>query len=371
MNYPPFCPNEKCKNHFLTTPDYSEFSHNGYYSTKLHKRLRIFLCKKCGRKFSERSFSIDFCFHKKISYEAILNEVNTCTGIRAIGRNLKCSRGIVQRRISRLARQSIALHNSLIKKSRLKEDLAADGFESFAVSQYFPNNINILVGKESQFLYFADYSYLRRKGRMTEYQKNRNRQIKSLFACKKSITASFSSLVEFTLELLERSQLKQITLYTDEKYQYCRVLQRLDLPGNIHHKRTSSRKYRNMQNNNFPVNYMDREIRKDLAEHVRESTRFSRNVNNCMERLSLFRLRHNYLKLHRINQAKARYPGLVHAEVAGVLRCDIDKEFSDIFTRRRFRLHQKGLADNEDQLWRRVLVTPPANTAEEAGFYAA
>ena len=182
MDYPPFCPNENCKNHFMEKPDSSQFSRNGYYSTRLNKRLHVFLCKECGKKFSERTFSIDFCFHKEISYEAVLNEINSCSGIRAIGRNMKCSRGIIQRRISRLSKQSIALHHGLSCNNKLKEDPAADGFESFAVSQYFPNNINILVGKESQLLYFADYSYLRRKGRMTEYQKGRNELLKMLFS---------------------------------------------------------------------------------------------------------------------------------------------------------------------------------------------
>jgi hypothetical protein len=371
MNYPPFCPNEQCKNHFLKQTDYSKFSRNGYYSTRLHKRLHIFLCKNCGRKFSERSFSIDFWFHKKVSYQAVLNEINSCSGIRAAGRNLRCSRGIIQRRISRLARQAISVHHILQKKIRLNEDLAADGFESFTGSQYYPNNINILVGKESQFLYFTDYSYIGRKGRMTEYQKARNRELKRLFTCPNTITESFSALVEYILELLDRSDRNQLVLYTDEKYQYRNVLKKVDQKGCIHHERTNSRIFRNLQNKNFSVNYIDREIRKDLAEHVRESTRFARNVNNSMERLALFRLKHNYLKLHRINQTRCRYPGMVHAEVAGVDKKEIEKEFSDIYSRRRFRLHQKNLAVNEDKLWRRLLITPPADSARESRFYAA
>jgi transposase-like protein len=371
MNYPPFCPNEKCRNHFLKKPDNSMFARNGYYSSKLHKKLHVFRCKQCGRKFSERTFSVDYYFHREIPYETVLNEIISCSGIRSIGRNMKCSRGIIQRRISRLSKQAIAVHHNLTFNNKLKEDLVADGFESFAVSQYFPNNINILVGKESQLVYFADYSYLRRKGRMTEYQKKRNEQLKSLFKYKNTITESFSKLVLYTLGILERSDMQSIYLYTDEKYQYSQVLQRLDLNRVIFHDRTSSRKLRNLLNKLFPVNYIEREIRKALAEHVRETTRFARNVNNSMERLILFRMHHNYLKLHRINQSKCRYPGLVHAEVAGVPKKEIDKELKDVYSRRRFRLHQDRLPDNEDRLWRRMLITPPADTVREVRFYAA
>jgi len=37
----------------------------------------------------------------------------------------------------------------------------ADGFESFCVSQYFPNNIQLLVGSDSQHVYQIDYATIR------------------------------------------------------------------------------------------------------------------------------------------------------------------------------------------------------------------
>ncbi|GAB1432910.1 hypothetical protein MASR2M29_15350 [Spirochaetota bacterium] len=41
----------------------------------------------------------------------------------------------------------------------------ADGFESFDRSQYFPNQINLVLGKNSQFLYDYSHTTIRRKGR--------------------------------------------------------------------------------------------------------------------------------------------------------------------------------------------------------------
>ena len=98
-----------------------------------------------------------------------------------MGRILTASPTCITNRISRLARQAIAVHVELLSQLALSEDLVADGFESFAVSQYFPNNIQVLVGKESQYWLFSDFAHLRRKGRMTEYQKLRNQQLQAAF----------------------------------------------------------------------------------------------------------------------------------------------------------------------------------------------
>jgi len=47
-----------------------------------------------------------------------------------------------------------------------------DGFESFCVSQYFPDNYNILVGRDSRFVCQWNYTTLvtgRRSGMPAEY----------------------------------------------------------------------------------------------------------------------------------------------------------------------------------------------------------
>ncbi|MCX7788486.1 MAG: hypothetical protein N2442_12415 [Spirochaetes bacterium] len=55
-----------------------------------------------------------------------------------------------------------------------------------------------------------------------------------------------------------------------------------------------SRRARTRSNPLFAVNYLDREVRKDAANHVRETTRGSRNVKDLMNRLALNQVVHNY-----------------------------------------------------------------------------
>lgn len=48
------------------------------------------------------------------------------------------------------------------------------------------------------------------------------------------------------------------------------------------------------------VNYLDRQIRKDLSDHVRETVQWAKNSNDMMARLVIYQLFRNYLKPFRI-----------------------------------------------------------------------
>ena len=96
----------------------------------------------------------------------------------------------------------------------------------------------------------------------------------------------------------------------------------------------NSKEVRNTQNPLFPVNYIDREFRKDMASHARESLQFSRNVNEAMLRMSLYLFDHNYLKPFRVaDQVKKRFR---HAQIAGLDRMVLEKSISGFFSERCF-----------------------------------
>ena len=56
-----------------------------------------------------------------------------------------------------------------------------DGFESFEHSQYYPFHANLAVGAESHFLYAFSDAELRRKGRMTPFQKAKRARLEARF----------------------------------------------------------------------------------------------------------------------------------------------------------------------------------------------
>ncbi|HET7838535.1 MAG TPA: hypothetical protein VFL04_02160, partial [Rectinemataceae bacterium] len=199
------------------------------------------------------------------------------------------------------------------------EDLAADGFEGFCVSQFFPNHITLLVGSASQFVYASDHATLRRKGRMTDRQKARRAQLDRAYRPdSRALELSFARTADEGLRVLSDGCRPTLRLWTDEHPAYPRAIRGspclaalLDL-GRLRHLTVPSRAPRTRANPLFPVNYLDRELRKDLREHVRETVCFGRNVNRQMERLSVYLWWHNFIKPHR-----AREGPRSHAEAAG------------------------------------------------------
>jgi transposase-like protein len=377
MRRPPFCPHRGCPCHI--DPDSPQsaalarrkwFKRNGSYPTKVRGSIVRFRCLVCGRGFSTQTFSLDYYTKRIIDYNAVRRELCSSSSVRSTARSLGCSCDSVTNRTSRFARQCISASSRLLTDLALNEDLAADGFESFAVSQYFPNNIHILAGSLSQLVYFCDYVTLRRSGRMTPLQKRMREALEALYRpSAKALTESFAELLAHVHVRLERCERNPLTLNTDRKLEYCRALTACEalaepvVEKRLVHARTDSRIARDARNPLFPVNYIDRELRKDLAEHVRETVRFARNVNHCMERLWIYLLDHNTRKRFRINDPVTLHR--THAREAGVDEHTIAQATALLTTRRRFlsfeQLEPAGL-----RVWRREHHTPLKGIAKGA-----
>ena len=371
MNKPPFCPNDACPLHHEVPSSRTWFVRDGHYQSALHGSIQRFRCRECGIHFSSQTFNIDYGVKRHLSYHKLFELLITSSGIRDMGRSCRASPHCVSNRISRLARQALALHADLLDLLHLTEDLVADGFESFAVSQYFPNNIQILAGKESQFWIYSDYAHLRRKGRMTDYQKKRNAILQRQFTHGRvTVYESFEELIRVIFILLEQADRSGIQLFTDCHQSYIRVLKNLTAAerSRLIHRLCSSRLPRTVSNELFSVNYLDREIRKDLAEHTRETVQFGRNAVNQMERLAIYRAYHNYFKAFRIGSGEEKE--VTHAEKAGIPSEAIRREVKTFFTQRRFLSRIRGSMNRDLNVWLRAVTTPLKQHAEHLPAYA-
>ena len=355
---PPFCPNPACPHHLPVVKHErrrgSWYQRDGTYASKcLGKRIQRFVCKRCGRNFSAQTFSLDYGVKKRIPYRRVFDQINSGSGIRFLARNLGVTGKVITNRVSRLARQAIGIHALLKNEFPLTEDLAADGFESFTLSQYFPNNIHLAVGKKSQYLYGIDYAHIRRKGRMTDKQKLRRETLEKQWkAPPGDLSASFSRLMRHIFRYRKENEEAPLILYTDEKQEYRQVLEGV---GGVRHLTVSSHVARTVRNDLFAVNYYDREIRKDQSNHVRETVEFSRDVNNAMDRLWMYSAYHNYVKPYRIGTKGGRIP--THAECAGIPSESIRRMWKRFFTRRFFVAHL-DLSDSQWYSWYRCYATP-------------
>ncbi len=317
---PPFCPNPHCVLHTITPPEQLWYHRYGTHYTTSAGTIQRFRCKACGKSFSERTFSID-----------------------------------------RLARNLITFHESQLASLRLAEDFVADGFETFTHSQYFPEEITIVVGKTSQFLYFFNHITVKRKGRTTEKQKRiMNQLYRSVTFEPRGVENRFHQLLQCVAALIESERTRHISFYTDEKLEYRRALNKTPslmrriAQGLFAHIRIPSTRERTTSNPLFAVNYYDREFRKDLANHHRETLCFSRNVAASLMRFVVYGFFHNYCKPFRIDNAPQNRP--THAQMAGSKVERIGKDAA-VFRDRAFlsltRLSSIGL-----QLWKKSSRTP-------------
>ena len=322
---PPFCPNRDCPSHenpALCTSDW--FRHAGSRPTKVVGPVPRFRCRLCGKGFSSRTFDIDYWTHRIVSYRRIQNLLVGGSGIRQACRTLGVSTRLLANRHLRLSRQAIVLHSQALEDFRLQEALVFDGFESFAYSQYHPNNIHLLVTSGSQFVLGMHGAPLRRKGRMTEKQKLRRAEIEETWkAPPNAIYKSCKGLLRWGCDVAFESRHLPLSIITDEKREYAFALSKLRPYGDwreagvLVHTQVSSKAPRTLNNPLFPVNYLDRQLRKDMAEHVRETVRFARRLEHSLERTMVHLMHHNYFKVFR---SRSKDPGMTHAQKAGLDR---------------------------------------------------
>jgi len=262
-----------------------------------------------------------------------------------------------------MSRWSIALHAQARETMQLSEDLVSDGFESYLRSKYYPHHLNLLIGKNTEYLYAMDFTTLRRKGRMSSAQRMyRDFLDKVCRPDPKGIEKSMARLAEEVVRLFFRRKGKNqtLTLYTDEHKAYPRgfrrhpVLKNLLSAGKIIHHHSISTKEPARSNLMWVVNYMDRQLRKDIVNYVRRTVNVAKNVNKLLERLSVYRVHHNFIKPYRENSPK---DGRTHGLLAG---CDM--EWVNELLGRRFRdrpfASMLPLSPGDRGLWFRQYRTP-------------
>ena len=196
MFIPPHCPNPDCDHYEL--PDRPNwYWKTGSYPTKAFGSVPRFRCKSCKTGFSSQTFSIDYFAKRRLDYLYIHNQINAGAGIRNIARNLDVRDAAITNRINRMGRNAVLVNQQIVDLLPFEEDLVLDGLQNFCVSQYFPDNYTILVGKDSQFVYECDYATMRRGGRMTAQQKKKRAELEKRFRPPtRAIEKSFTRLLD-------------------------------------------------------------------------------------------------------------------------------------------------------------------------------
>ena len=288
---PPFCPRSDCRHHDCGHG--WRWVRHGYFERRAApQRIQRFRCAACGHTFSSQTFSATYWLKRPEVLEATFHRLLACSGYRQIAREARCCPTTVMRHAARLGRHALLWLHLNRPQGRVSEALVIDGFESFAFSQYHPLHLNLVVGARSHFVYAFTHCELRRKGRMSERQKQHRAVLEARYgrpdprAIESGMAAALQLAVPAPQALVVRS---------DEHNDYPRALQRLR-GCQVEHERTSSKEARTRGNPLFPVNRLDLLLRHNGANHKRETIAFSKRHQAVVERAALLVLWQNYCK---------------------------------------------------------------------------
>jgi hypothetical protein len=366
---PEFCPRPTCRYYDREVAAAERwYDRFGSFFTRCRGRIPRFRCRACGKTCSTQTFSLHYWTHSTEDYQGLLKGICSCSGLRQQGRFVDVSFRVVQNRLRHLSRNCLTVLDGAAAGLSLAEDLVMDGFESYTRSQYFPNNITVLVGSASQYVYAAVHTLLRRKGRMTDAQRENRARIDAHWRPRGTALREDCALLladqASMIGLASRN--RPITLWSDEHRDYPHALQMVPAlkqalaQGRIEHRTVSSRAARTRSNPLFPVNYLDRQIRANMGEHVRETIKQGREVNCQMERMAIFLVSHNFLTPHRIGDGVRLFSRPTHADRAGIRPTDPKRCLTRLFTHRHIWGHSTNRYSWQRKVWQHEYENPPA-----------
>lgn len=290
LRRPPFCPNPDCDSR--TDPTTWRFQRKGFYPrSQPPHRIQRYRCSQCGRYFSSQTFATTYWLKRPRLLELVFHRLVACSALRQIAREHRVSHSTIRTLSDRLGRHCLLFHERLRPRTTPTEPLVLDGFRTFEHSQYWPMDVNLVVGP-SLFVYGFNDVELRRSGTMRPAQRMRRAVLERRFgrpdpdATRKRVEALLRRVIPSRAEVVLRS---------DEHPAYVRAIARLR-DRTILHERTSSKAARTTRNPLFPVNLSDLLIRHSSANHKRETIAFSKRRQSALYRLAVWGVWRNYMK---------------------------------------------------------------------------
>jgi hypothetical protein len=217
-----------------------------------------------------------------------------CMANRQMARALGCSPTTVAHHVARLGRHCLLFQAQELGRIGELGEIVIDGFETFEWSQYFPFHHNVAVDVETGYFLFHTDSPLRRKGRMTTFQKARRAVLEERLG--RAHPRAVEDGVRELLSTLTQGR-PALTVRSDDHRAYPRALRALACETT--QLITSSRQRRDDRNPLWEVNVLDLMIRHSTAAHKRETIAWAKRRQASIEKLSIFQVWRNYVKKRR------------------------------------------------------------------------
>ena len=290
LRRPPFCPSPDCDSH--ENPATWRFIKKGFYlRDRAPRKVQKYRCSHCGRNFSSQTFSTTYWLRRPDLLEATFHRLVSCSGFRQIAREFDVSHSTIRRLSDRLGRHCLLFHQKMRPRSCPTEPLVLDGFRTFEHSQYWPMDLNLIVGT-SLFVYGFNDAELRRSGTMRPAQAVKRQILETKYG-RPDPQATRKRVEELLRRVVPPGG--TVELRSDEHPSYSRAMKRLK-DRMFFHDQTSSKAARTTSNPLFPVNLSDMLLRHSSANHKRETIAFSKRRQSALYRLAIWTVWRNYMK---------------------------------------------------------------------------
>ncbi len=293
---PPFCPSARCESRSGSIA--WRFKKKGFF-VRVHRPFRVqrYQCHHCDRNFSSQTFSPTYWLRYTHLLEPLFHRLVGGSCLRQISREFGVTHSTLQRQTERLGRHCLLFHEQLRPRTAPKEPLVLDGFRTFEHSQYWPFDLNLLIGV-SHFVYGVNEAELRRSGSMRPAQKVKRTALEKKHG-RPHPQATRRSVRELIGRIVPEGS--EVTIRSDEHQAY--PLAVCDLAHRrFHHERTSSKRPRSVKNPLFPVNLADLLLRHSSSNHKRETIAFSKRRQGAMYRAAIWVVWRNYVKSRSENR---------------------------------------------------------------------
>ena len=293
---PPFCPNATCDSH--AAPGTWRFKRKGFYERlRGPRRVQRYVCRCCRRNFSSQTFATTYWLKHPHRLGALFHRLVGCSALRQIAREFGLAHSSVQRQSERLGRHCLLLLEAHRPKGAPTEPLVLDGLRTFEHSQYWPFDLNLLVGA-SHYVYGFNDAELRRSGTLRPAQRSRRAALEAAHG-RPPPQATRQAVAELVGRIVPPGA--AVVLASDEHAAYPQAFARL-ADREIRHRTTSSRESRTPRNPLFPANLADLLLRHASANHKRETIAFSKRRQGALYRAAIWAVWRNFMKSRSENR---------------------------------------------------------------------
>jgi hypothetical protein len=259
--------------------------------------VQRYVCRSCRRNFSTQTFSTTYWLKHPHRLGALFHRLVGCSALRQIAREFGLAHSSVQRQSERLGRHCLLFLEELRPRGAPTEPLVLDGFRTFEHSQYWPFDLNLVVGA-SHYVYGFNDAELRRSGTLRPSQRVKRAELEAAHG-RPHPQATRRAVEELVARVVPPGA--SVSIESDEHTAYPQAFARL-ADRSIDHRATSSKESRTPRNPLFPANLADHLLRHASANHKRETIAFSKRRQGALYRAAIWAVWRNFIKSRSENR---------------------------------------------------------------------